>query len=428
MHITLLNGVGSSPSSDRIAAAVGIRASRLTVHDLASPPFRPCDGCARCLVEHPGFCAHLGEVPSANRVLEDIMAADLVVIVTRPRFGVWDYAVKAMLDRALALGTPFIEGGIRQRRYDRYPRWAVFALGTQRAAGRSLFLRAARATASSVLPGGPWVRFIEPDVPLATLDALAGEALGSPARAAQPEPRETVSHWLVRRGVPRGTGPRHAVVWVGSGKPSRTSTSEALGRALAERLRARGWTFEVLPMTAPNADPDRFVASLQRADLVIPAAPVHHGTLPASVIQGLGVAVDEPSPERTAWLPIVQCGLPEVRHTTLAIEILQRAVGERGDAWVGHLAMGQGEALRGQSPDGRGVWGRELALALDAAADAVHAGQPLSDSIIERSARPLMPAMVYRAAHRAIWWWRAARLGTLDRLADQPFRTGLRDS
>jgi len=424
MRITLIDGAGSGPASDRIVAALGIRASQTRLHRLEQELVAPCRGTFGCWTDHPGVC---GTRDHAHAILADLLDCDVVAWVTRPRFGAWDPLTKGVLDRSLGLLAPVLEtgpdGATRpKKRYDHYPRWAVFAIGGGRAEERKLFRRLVERTVAN-LDTAPWVRFFDDSAAVAGMDAAVGEALAVRGPAA-PE-RAPANDWLHREGVPRTDGARHALVWVGSAKPARTSTSEALGRAFAERLVARGWTMEVLAGVPAAQHPERLIEAVQRADLVIPASPIYVDTLPGIVLEGLARLVDAPRERRAAWLPIVQCGLPEVAHTVLAVEALQHAVGERGDVWCGHLAMGQGGLLHGRPPADVGRPGVRLDAALDEAAAAIDAGQPVPSSVTAAFARPPLPDAVYRTASRAGWLWRALRSGAIGRLDAQPLLGGV---
>ncbi|MEM6930683.1 MAG: hypothetical protein AAF602_27365, partial [Myxococcota bacterium] len=320
MRITLIDGAGSGPASDRLVAALGIRASTLRLHRLGEETregqLSPCGGGFECWTDHPGVCSTRDQ---ANAILADLMACDAVAFVTRPRFGAWDARTKAVLDRSLGLLSPFFEtsdGETHPRgRYDHYPSWMVFAVGGGRAEERKRFRTLVHRNVMNLHAEAPWVAFFDEDAPLASMDAAVGEALaaiGKPSTSSFAG-LPPLDERLGREGVGRhddGT-PRHVVVWVGSAKPVGTSTSEALGRALADRLLAKGWTAEVLAGGATAKDPERLLAAVGRADLVIPTAPVYVDALPAIVLGGLAFLADRPSRRRTHWLPIVQCGLPE---------------------------------------------------------------------------------------------------------------------
>ena len=420
MRITLIDGARSGPASDRIGSALGIRASRLHVHRLEEETVAPCRGSFECWTDHPGVC---GTRDHAQFVLQDLLAADVVAWVTRPRFGAWDARSKGVLDRSLGLLLPVLEttpdGETRARtRYPHYPRWIVFAVGGGRAEQRKLFRRLVGRNVANLRAEPPWIEFFDDEVPLASMDAAVERALAAPEPGLGVK-RPPASDWLSREGVPGGDRSRHVLVWVGSAKAPGASSSEALGRALAERLVARGWTMEVIGGLSAAREPDRLIAAVERSDLVVPTAPVYVDTLPGIVLAGLGQLVDRRALRRTAWLPIVQCGLPELSHTALAVETFQHAVGDRGDAWCGHLAMAQGEMLQGRSP-GEVSRARHQVQALDEAAEAIDVGHPLPGSVTAEFGRTTIPSSLYRAAGRAGWLWRALRSGSLGQLEAQP--------
>lgn len=424
MRITLIDSVGPSAVADRIAAAVGIRSARMTTHRLADEPVAPCRGGFACWTDHPGVCTFRDH---AAPMVEDLISGDAVAFVTRPRFGTWDPGTKAVLDRSINLLSPFFEvsHGETQRvaRYERYPKWMVFAVGPLRADERRMFETLVHRNVVNLHSHAPWLGFIDEDMPLAAIDAKVGAALATLATP-NPDPFREVpdtGELLHREGLPRSDDPRRVLIWIGSAKPDGESTSEALGRALGERLTKRGWSMEVITGVSAAKHPERLSAAVARADLVVPTTPVYIDTLPTVVLQGLHHLADHPTDKRVAWMPIVQCGFPEISYTRLAIDAFQRVAGFRGDTWVGHLAMGQGELLRGRSPDALGPAARPQSDALDRAAAAIDEGRPVSRAIASRFAEHVVPDAVYRKAGEAGWMWRAWRQGVASRLRDTPY-------
>lgn len=438
MRIAILDAQDSPRIGTAIARGLEGRGHTTVVHRLAEERFAPCQGCFGCWVEHPGSC----KVRDAgNIVMRDIMGADRLVWLVRPRFACWDPLSKAALDRTIGLLSPFfrrVEGETHHhRRYAAYPAWHVVAVSEgppstdERTDFERLVARNALNMHARVAPP-VWVAEAASDAELASVAERIGQSnLGVTLRPEIPPPYRP--RHLTPRGVPAASGAeeRRAVLWVGSAKPSGTSTSEAFGRALLRRLEARGWECDTLHLARAvrlgRGERVEAGESVAGADLLVLASPIYIDCLPAVVLAAVHALVRElvhagegAAAHRPALLPIVQCGFPETSHTTLALEILERAAESAGMAWAGHLYAGEGGAVDGRDVDASPRL-RGKALALDQAADDLHRGQPVSDAATAAFAQPIMPEGLYRAAGQVGWVVAAARAGALFRLRDRPF-------
>lgn len=421
----------TSLGDENVAAGVGdeLRSNGVDVcvHDLSEDRFAPCQGCFECWVVHPGTCKARD---SANDVMRDVIAADAVLWLVRPRFGAWDAVSKAALDKVIGLISPFFTtvGGEthHRRRYQRSPDWAVLALSRpdETDAERDLFQTVVERNVLNLQGRAPFVAFAnaaDPD----RFRTMTREALAHLAAD-----RRDGDWTFVEPLAPRddAVGPdiddRRAVLWVGSAKPRGSSTSEALGTALARRLESRGWdcrTVHAATVTKLGRDGSpELVDAARDASLLIAASPVYIDCLPALVLKGLGDLVDARGGVGPALLPIVQCGFPEATHTRLAVEVFAQAAASAGWPWAGHLAFGAGGFIGGADIDASGRF-RRLQQAFDQVADALDAGQPVPAELTAAWSGPLMNPFVYRRMGDAAWLAQAIRHGAAMQLWQRPF-------
>lgn len=430
--LTLLDGTAQPRITEAVLAAIGELGMSGPRHDLTAEVFAPCQGCFECWTDHPGTCK---ANDAANAVMRDVIGAELVLWTTRIRFGCWGPTAKAALDKSIGLLSPFFATVAHEthhrRRYRRYPRWGVLAVvppGTSDDE-RELFRQLVARNAVNVHSDRHVVVFVEDtasvdELRIAVRDALRqlrdGPSLPFPAQAPF-APRER-AHGVAVDPM----RPRHAVLWVGSAKPHGTSSSESLGRALLERLAARGWTTEVAHaaklVRLRRSHASDLVDTLARADLIVLATPVYVDAVPALVLAGLARLADATlGPRRPALLSIVQCGFPELTHTVLALEVLSTAARRIGLPWAGHLALGGGGVIGGRALDGLGGRVFHQTAALDSAAAELDAGDPVSPATSERFATTFVGPGMYRVLGDLGWVALAIQHGSLTKLWQRPF-------
>lgn len=218
-----------------------------------------------------------------------------------------------------------------------------------------------------------------------------------------------------------------ALLLVGSAKTPGTSTSEALGRYLLDRLAAGGAATVVVPVCRSTSavEDRRLAAAVAGSDLFILATPLYVDSLPYLVtraLESLAVARSrEQTRRRCAFVALMNCGFPESRQCETALAILRLFARQAGFDWAGGLALGGGETIAGRSLDQLGGMTRNVRTALDIAASALLTGGPVPPDAIKRLARPLMPSLVYTFMGNAGWKRQARRNGVRGQLGARPF-------
>jgi len=207
-----------------------------------------------------------------------------------------------------------------------------------------------------------------------------------------------------------------ALLLVGSPK-SRKSASRAIGDALISRLAARGWgtLAERIP-TRFDADLTALFDGIADAELVVLSFPVYVDTLPAPVTRFLQEWSERgPRREGQRLVVLTQCGFPEAAHCASSIEVCRNFAGEVGVTWAGALTFGMGPSV-GEAGIEHSPIARALP-SLDAAADALAAGESVPDAVAAAFARPTFPAWLYVAVGGLSW-----RLQARQQRADAPLR------
>ena len=426
---TLLDSLHDEALRTRIRRALDTDASD-HVHELDHERYAPCRGCFGCWVDTPGQC---GMKDDANPLMRDMLHGDELVWTTRVVNGGWHPVAKAALDRTIAVLLPFfktVQGETHHYlRYAENPSWGVVAVLPRDAAQRSdlvhqerdLFLRTVQRNTLNLSTDQTWVAFVHEDDDEQAIRAAIAAARAEPLAPARspvyrdPHPVNGVLPWAPET-------PGRAVAWIGSGKPPGESASEAVAQGLLDRLAARGWSTELLAgrkaVRMHKASADLLLKSAEQADLLIIAAPIYVDSLPAPVLMGLERLQHGAAP--VTLLPLLQCGFPELAHTVLALELIDRVAARWGATVAGHLTMGGGGALNGVDFSGQGGRAWQQLLALDAAADALHGGHRIPAEVSAQFAQPIIGPGLYRAMGNTGWLAQAWQHGALWKLGDRP--------
>jgi hypothetical protein len=223
--------------------------------------------------------------------------------------------------------------------------------------------------------------------------------------------------------------PEHALLLVGSGKASGTSTSEALGRYLLDRLADSGMATSVLNVnrTRRQTEDERLLGVLATADLFVVATPLYVDSLPYLLTRQLEVvcaARTGTSAHETRlcrMVALVNCGFPEAAQCQTAIAILRAFARRARFEWAGGLALGEGGAVDGRRIEALGAMGRGVRTALEITAGALAIGEAVPQRAVDLLARPMMPRSVYVLMANRGWRRQAAHSHVKDRLADRPY-------
>lgn len=436
MRVLVLHGAnGPDPLLDDLAEQVRVdfetrKASVETIR-LFDTPMAWCQGCFECWTHTPGTC----KIHDAGRdVARAFVQADAVVLLTPVHFGSYSSQIRKALDRALGMLLPFfrrISGETHHApRYEYPPALGVVAVLDApdvqgEATVRTLAQRNAINFSSPSYTVATVVRTETPARRFAACDQVVADLCAPPNGRPAISDVDALLPLMPLAGT--GTRPQRAMLLVGSSKPRASSTSEALGLELMERLAIRGVersTRHVHRSAHTEPGIEALLADLRETDLLVLATPLYIDALPYLLTQVLeAVVADRRSvarPHPLGVAMIVNCGFPEARHTAVARTMGALFARDARAVWTGALQLGEGGAIAGRRLDEVGPMARHLAWAFDETARALGEGDPIPDSAIRRFQQPLMPERIYTAAADLGWLWTATREGALTALWKRP--------
>ena len=205
------------------------------------------------------------------------------------------------------------------------------------------------------------------------------------------------------------------------------STSESLGSYVTEALNRKGWQTSCVRLLSALRSEERIrglLSEVERADLLVLAAPLYVDSCPAPVIRAMEL-ISQRSREsgwsRKRLLAIVNCGFPESFHNDVALAIYRQFAKEAGFVWVGGLSLGMGGFISGRPLVHLGRVGKRIRNSLDLAAEALAQDQPLPAKAVELMGKKMMPKWLYLFMGNLGWRREARKRGVAARLNDRPY-------
>ena len=170
------------------------------------------------------------------------------------------------------------------------------------------------------------------------------------------------------------------------------------------------------------------LAAVDAADIVILAFPLYVDGPPYLVTQALeqiaAHRAGRTDIRHPLFLAIANCGFPEAQHNAIVLAICEQFAAAAGFRWAGGLALGEGGAINGQPLAKAGGMVHNVVAALDLAAAALAAGEPVPTEAVACMTRPFIPASAYMLMGDLGWLMQAWRSRALTRLAARPFGQG----
>jgi multimeric flavodoxin WrbA len=220
---------------------------------------------------------------------------------------------------------------------------------------------------------------------------------------------------------------KQVLLLVGSAKEN-TSTSEAIGAYLLEKLRTAGFATKTLfihKLLQSDKGRRRLLEATTQADIIVIACPLYVDSVPYVVTRAMELIAKDRRPKRDLpeqrLLGIVNCGFPEAHQNDAALAMLRQFSCEAGFQWAGGLALGAGEAINGRSLLKVKGMARNVIKSLDLIADALAAGTPVPRKALNKKARLFIPNWLYVWFGNMGWRRQARKHGVYRKLYDRPY-------
>ncbi len=194
-------------------------------------------------------------------------------------------------------------------------------------------------------------------------------------------------------------------------------TSAVLGKLLLTYLCAGGFRSERIELRHAVKTARGIAAvcrAVEQAELIVLSFPLYLDTVPycvTRVFEAVYKAQGTKPAARQGLVAIVNCGFPEAHHNDVALEVCRRFASASGMRWLGGLAMGGGEALKGRHPRWFLPLTCPILQALRRAAVDLAAGRLVSEQARRRMARPLLPRRLFYLMAGFRWYSAAFRSG-----------------
>ena len=227
---------------------------------------------------------------------------------------------------------------------------------------------------------------------------------------------------------------KKAILLIGSPK-GKNSSSASLGAYLLKKIEKFdivGETVHIHAEISTKAKTDLFLDKIEEADFIILAAPLYVDTLPAKIIKALSLIAarrkklyfdDIKSAKNQSFVAIVNCGFPEAEQNKTALKVYQQFVREAKLKYLGGISVGMGGAISGQSLAEMGGTAKNLIEGLDQAVEDIVKNQRLSDSVIEKTSKPMISQKwLYTLGGNLGWRFQALKNGVYRKLNDQPYQ------
>lgn len=192
----------------------------------------------------------------------------------------------------------------------------------------------------------------------------------------------------------------HITVLIGSPKGIEKSTSARLARIITEGLERAKWTSEWFHthrvVRSEQAWKD-LVASMERSDVILLAAPLYVDSLPAPVIETLHCLSETHSlpdsgntPPR--MLSLLNCGFVEPEQNCTAQAMVALFCEGMGFQWAGGISVGAG-----------GMINKRIRSALELAAEGLRDDVLIPDAVEVLTRAPIMKPWMYVLGGNFMW-------------------------
>jgi len=210
----------------------------------------------------------------------------------------------------------------------------------------------------------------------------------------------------------------HVLLLVGSPKGPDRSQSGRLGRIVTDDLEQRGWSSKTIHLheaVQTREGTDDLLQAVDRADIVLFAAPLYVDSLPAPAIRALQrIAEDraaQPSTKVPRFVSIMNCGFVEPAQNDTCQRILQQFAQKACFEWIGGISLGSGGRVT-----------RRIRQAFGLLSEAVHEEILVPEAVETMTRKPLLPSRIYVIGGNLMWKRIARKNEVLGRIRTAPYR------
>ncbi|TDO73379.1 flavodoxin-like protein [Halanaerobium saccharolyticum] len=227
---------------------------------------------------------------------------------------------------------------------------------------------------------------------------------------------------------------KKAILLIGSPK-GKDSFSASLGSYLLSKVEEYDVSIEKVYLHSEiNTEAKRiqFLDKIEETDIIILAAPLYVDTLPAKVIRTLSLIAEnrkninsDHSDLETdkSFAVIVNCGFPEAEQNKTAFKVYEQFAKEAGFKYLGGISIGMGGVVSGRSLLEMGGMSSDLIKGLERAADDIVRSHRFSDSVIEKTSKPMIsPKWIYTLVGNFSWRYQAFQNRVYRKMNDKPYR------
>ncbi len=204
---------------------------------------------------------------------------------------------------------------------------------------------------------------------------------------------------------------------IGSPKGSEKSGSARLGRIAVDGLEERGWSSESIHLHAAvksEKGQRELFEAIDRANVVLLAAPLYVDSLPAPAIRALELIARHRGSGGAKRVPrfvsIINCGFVEPSQNDTCQRILRRFADRAGFEWVTGVSLGGG----GRIP-------KRVREALKILVEALDLEILVPDEVERLTWKPSMPGWLYVIGGNVGWRRLADKNGVKDQLRARPY-------
>lgn len=232
---------------------------------------------------------------------------------------------------------------------------------------------------------------------------------------------------------------KKTILLIGSPK-EKNSSSASLGGYLLSKIEEYDILSETVHLhseISTKAKRQMFLEKIENADLIILAAPLYVDTLPAKVIKALGLIAENrkkvnidniDSVKKQSFAAIVNCGFPEAEQNKIALKVYEEFAREANFKYLGGISIGMGGAVSGKSLSDMGKMTKSLIKGFDQAAEELAKNQKISDSVIEKTSKPMMSQKwLYTLVGNLSWRFQAFKNGVYRKINDKPYQRRMLD-